>query len=78
MTKKNLIPPLKKGMLKRIGYNVNKSDLSRHRAINKGIKEYSKNTMIRRLNAVSVFLKNSSPKKAKIFKKDMYYVQKQN
>ncbi len=65
-----LIPKLKKGMLSRIGYNVNNGDVSRHRALNKGVEEYSKNTMIKRLNAVSIFLKNTSPKKSEIFRKD--------
>lgn len=71
-----LIPPLKKGEFKKIGYDVNKSNLSRHRALNRGVKEYTKNTMIRRLNAISTLLKNTSPKKSEIFKKDMYYVQR--
>lgn len=69
-----LIPPLKKGMLSKIGYSVNKGDLSRHRALNKGIEEYGKNTLIKRLNAVSIFLKNTSPKKSEIFRKDTRWV----
>lgn len=71
-----VIPKLEPGKLTSIGYNVNKSLLSRHRAVNKGVRKYGYSPMIKRLNAVSVLLKRTSPKKSEKFRNDMEYLQK--
>ena len=67
-----LIPKLNEGTLG--NYSTKKSDLSRHRALMKASRQTSPNTVIRKLNAVSILTKNTSPKASKTMKKDMKYV----
>ncbi len=68
-----LIPKLESGTLH--NYHYNKSDLSRHRALLKSSRNSDYNTVIRKLNAISILTKNTIPKASKTYKKDMHYVQ---
>jgi hypothetical protein len=69
-----ILPKLKQGTLE--GYSTKKSDLSRHRALLKHSREKSKSTVIKKLNAVKILTKNTSPKTSKKIQKDIKYLQK--
>lgn len=75
-TRKNLIGPLKKGLMKRVGYNVNAKAKTRRRAVDKAVKKYGKLSTLRKLNAVAVYTRRASPVKSRKFKSDVKYVQK--
>jgi hypothetical protein len=68
-----ILPKLMKGTLGK--YSTKKSDLSRHRALLKSARETSANTVILKLNAVSILNKRTSPKTHKKMKKDIKYMQ---
>jgi hypothetical protein len=69
------IGKLKTGLLKKVGYDVSSSRTRRHSAVNKAVKKYGKASTIRKLNAVSVYTRRTSPKKSRTFRSDMKYVQ---
>ena len=71
-----LIGKLKQGDLTKHGYKLDKTELARHRAIHKAVKEYGKNSVIRKLNALSILMRNTQPNNSKKLRKDMEYVQK--
>ncbi len=73
---RNLIGPLKKGKLTSLGYSVTAKRSSRHRAIDRAVGRYGKLSTLRKLNAVRVYTRRTSPKKSKTFKSDVRYVQK--
>lgn len=75
-TRKNLIGPLKKGLMKRVGYNVNAKAKTRRRAVDKAVKKYGKLSTLRKLNAVAVYTRRASPVKSRKFKSDVKYIQK--
>ena len=70
------IGPLKKGKLSSLGYSVGSKTSSRHRAIDRAVGRYGKLSTLRKLNAVRVYTRRTSPKKSKTFKSDVRYVQK--
>ena len=70
------IGPLKKGLLKKVGYNVNAKAKTRRVAVKKAVKKYGKLSTLRKLNAVAVYTKRTSPVKSRKFKSDVKYVQK--
>ena len=70
------IGPLKQGELKRVGYSVDKSVKSRHAAVKRAVDKYGRNSTIRKLNAVAVYTRRTSPAKSKKFKADMKFAQK--
>jgi len=70
------LPPLKPGSLKKYGYSVHDSLKKRHTALKKAIKKYGASSTIKKLNAIRLLTKNTSPKNSKIYEKDLYYVQK--
>jgi hypothetical protein len=76
--RKNLIGPLKEGLLKKVGYSVTDSTTRRHAAVKRAIKKYGKASTIRKLNAVAVYTRRRSPKKSQTFKSDMTYAQKKS
>ena len=47
----------------------------RHRALDKAVKFYGRNNVIKKLNAVRVLVRNTSPENSKIYTKDMKYIQ---
>lgn len=75
-TRKNLIGPLKKGLLKRTGYSVTAKAKTRRRAVDRAVKKYGKLSTLRKLNAVAVYTRRTSPVKSRKFKSDVKYVQK--
>lgn len=70
------IGPLKKGLMAELGYNVNAKAKTRHAAVDKAIKKYGKLSTLRKLNAVAVYTRRTSPVKSRKFKSDVRYVQK--
>ena len=75
-SRKNLIGPLKKGLMKKVGYSVNAKASTRRRAVDKAVKKYGKLSTLRKLNAVAVYTRRTSPVKSRKFKSDVKYVQK--
>lgn len=73
---RSVIPKLKKGGLKKYGYAVHDSATARHTALKKALKVYGYSTLIKKLNAVKVLSKNTSPKNSRIYGSDIRYVQK--
>lgn len=72
------MPKLKKGSLKKYGYSTAGSDKKRHSALKKSLKAYGYSTLIKKLNAVKLLTKNTSPKNSKVYAKDIKWVQKIN
>lgn len=70
------IRTLKKGLLKKVGYSVSAPAARRHAAVKMAVKKYGRASTIRKLNAVAVYTKRTSPAKSRKFKKDMKYAQK--
>jgi hypothetical protein len=77
-TRRNLIGPLKEGLLAKVGYRVTDRPLRRHAAVNRAIKAYGRASTIRKLNAVAVYTRRRSPLKSRTFKSDMTYAQKKS
>lgn len=75
-TRKNLIGPLKKGLMTKVGYSVTGKTSTRRRAVDRAVKKYGKLSTLRKLNAVSVYTRRTSPAKSRKFKADVKYVQK--
>ena len=70
------IGKLKTGELSSIGYSVGQKASTRHRAVDRAVAKYGKLSTLRKLNAVAVYTRRTSPKKSKAFKSDVRYVQK--
>jgi len=62
---------VKEGLLKKVGYNVNAKPKTRRAAVARAVKKYGRASTIRKLNAVAVFTKRTSPMKSRKFKTDM-------
>ena len=75
-TRKNLIGPLKKGLLTKLGYTVKAKASTRRRAVARAVKKYGKLSTLRKLNAVAVYTRRASPVKSRKFKSDVRYLQK--
>ena len=72
----NLIPKLEKGDLKKFGYSSKDKKEQREMALKKAVAAKDKNSVIRKLNAVSNLMKNTHPDISKKFHSDMLFVQK--
>ena len=70
------IGPLKKGDLTSKGYDATASATVRHAAIAKAVGEYGRLSTLRKLNAIAVLNKNTSPTRAKTFRADRNWVKK--
>lgn len=70
------IGKLKVGELMNVGYSVDASVKSRHDAVKRAVDKYGRNSTIRKLNAVAVYTRRTSPTKSKKFKADMKFAQK--
>jgi hypothetical protein len=70
------IGPLRKGVLKRFGYNnvVEMSESRRHMALAAAVKVYGSLTVWRKINAVFIYTKNTSPASSRIFKADRDWI----
>jgi hypothetical protein len=73
------IGPLKKGDLKKFGYdNVkNMSASERHAALSKAVASGNPLSIFRKLNALSIYLRKSSPAASAIFLMDRNWVREQ-
>lgn len=69
------IRTLKKGLLTKVGYSVTAPVSRRRAAVKAAVKKYGRASTIRKLNAVAVYTRKSSPTKSRAFKKDMKYAQ---
>lgn len=70
------IGKLKRGLMEAVGYNVGARATTRHAAIDKAVQKYGKLSTLRKLNAVAVYTRRTSPAKSRTFKSDVRYVQK--
>lgn len=70
------IGKLKTGLLSSLGYDVNSSVTRRHRAVKRAVAKYGRSSTIKKLNAVAVYTRRTSPAKSKKFKADMKFAQK--
>ena len=68
------IGKLHEGELGRYGYSTKAKSLTRHRALNKATRKYGPLSVYRKLNALAVYTKNSSPKTSKTVKADRNYI----
>lgn len=75
MSGRKVIPKLKRGTLSKFGYSLYGSDSSRHRALDKAVKEYGPGTVIKKLNAVAVLNKNNHPAASNVYRFDIHYIQ---
>ena len=64
------IGPLRRGELSKYGYHANADEDTRAEALDKAVQEYGALSVFRKLNALAVYNKNTSPNSAKIFKSD--------
>jgi hypothetical protein len=76
MKRPGLIGPLKRDDLKKFGYaNVaNMSAAKRHAALAQAVKIYGQLSVFRKLNAVYVLTRHTSPASSRIFKADRDWV----
>lgn len=70
------IGKLKKGLMTSLGYSATSKAKTRHAAVDKAVKTYGKLSTLRKLNAVAVYTRRTSPAKSRTFKSDVKYVQK--
>jgi len=69
------LPKLKQGALTKHGYSVRESSKMRHAAIKKALKEFTPGELVKKLNAVRVLSKNTSPENSAIYAKDIKYIE---
>ncbi len=74
--RRRLIGPLKQGLLKKVGYSVTARTSRRHAAVKRAVKKYGKTSTIRKLNAVAVYTRRTSPAKSRTFRSDMKFAKK--
>lgn len=70
------IAPLRKGELMKYGYSYKKTDLQRHEALRRAVKEFGVLGVYRKLNAVAKLSVRAAPRASAIFKKDRDWVRK--
>jgi hypothetical protein len=70
------IGPLRKGELTKFGYEnvVKLSETERHAALTKAVEAYGSLGVWRKLNAVAVYTRRTSPASSKVFKADMDWI----
>lgn len=70
------IGPLRKGDLKLFGYDnvVSMSESRRHLALTAAVRKYGPLTVWRKLNAVFIYTKNTSPESSRVFKADRDWI----
>lgn len=70
------IGPLKKGLLKAVGYDATAPAASRHAALDRAVAKYGRLSTLRKLNAVAVYTKRTVPSRSKTYKTDRNYIKK--
>jgi hypothetical protein len=73
------IGPLREGELSQFGYSgvAKLSEARRHAALKLAVGKFGALTVIRKLNAVAVYTKNTSPKVSRIFRSDMAWIRRE-
>jgi hypothetical protein len=71
-----VIGPLKKGDLTSKGYSATDPASQRHAALAQAVGAYGRLSTLRKLNAIAVLNKTTSPSRAKTFKTDRNWVKK--
>jgi Family of unknown function (DUF5771) len=73
------IGPLREGDLSQFGYSgvADLSAAQRHAALKKAVAQYGSLSVFRKLNAVAVYTKYTSPTVSRIFKADMAWVKRE-
>lgn len=64
------------GSLKKYGYSLKKSAMSRRRSLDKAVKKYGDTKTFRKVNALSVFFKDTDPSYAKKATADKNYIRR--
>lgn len=67
---------LKKGELTKYGYHANNSEMKRHQALHKALRDIKPLSVYRKLNALYVLNKNKDPTISKLYRRDAEWVQK--
>jgi hypothetical protein len=75
-TRRSTIGTLKPGLLKAVGYSVTATATRRHKAVKRAVAKYGRSSTIKKLNAVAVYTRRTSPAKSKRFKADMKFAQR--
>lgn len=70
------IGPLNKGTLRKFGYHTTESSSERQKALAAAVKKIGWLPVFRKLNAVAILTKRTSPTKSKIFQTDKAWVRK--
>lgn len=70
------IGPLKKGLLKAVGYDATASAPARHAALDRAVEKYGRLSTLRKLNAIAVYTKRTFPSRSRTYKTDRNYVKK--
>ena len=70
------IGELEEGGLSSVGYSSSAKASTRRKAVDRAVKKYGPLSTLRKLNAVAVYTRRTSPAKSKVFKSDVKYVQK--
>ena len=70
------IGPLKEGTLRKVGYTVKGTTLSRHKTLRRAVQKYGALTTFHKLGAVGVLTKNTSPNKSQKFIRDQHWVKR--
>jgi len=64
------------GSLTKYGYHLNELASKRHNALNKAVRAYGRKKTTEKVNALSVFFKNTSPKYASAARADKSYLRR--
>ncbi len=70
------IGPLKKGELTVLGYQAKSKARTRRVALKKALSRYGKASTIRKLNAIAVYTKRTSPSRSRTYRSDIKFIQK--
>ena len=70
----DLFGKLKKGELKKHGYSSKKSQLSRHRALGKAVREFGWKTVKNKIQVLVIFNKNKNPELSALFVSDRDWI----
>jgi hypothetical protein len=70
------IGPVRKGVLKKYGYSIDASAKTRHGAIRRAIKAYGRNSVMKKINSIYVWFKNSNKRISAIAQRDKNWIKK--
>jgi hypothetical protein len=70
-----VIGNLRKGSLRKFGFSIHNDEKQQKKALRKAVSAYGKTDVIKKLNVISILMKNTHPLLSTKFKKAMRYVQ---